>query len=86
MSARIVAVADTFDAVTTQRVYQNPFSIDEALGIIRKLEGKNFDPMVVAAFFSAYDDGEIAVIPNEHVATPVQPSVEPAGPAQVMHT
>ncbi|HVS15041.1 MAG TPA: HD domain-containing phosphohydrolase [Thermoanaerobaculia bacterium] len=63
LMARIVGVADTFDALTTQRVYQAPFAPDEALEIVRSLRGQNFDPRVVEAFFAAYDRGEISVHP-----------------------
>ncbi|MGD2116047.1 MAG: HD domain-containing protein [Acidobacteriota bacterium] len=57
--ARIVAVADTFDAITTNRPYQKAFSLDEATSIITKLTGSRFDAKVVTAFFRAYEDGEV---------------------------
>ena len=66
MMARIVAVADTFDAVTTQRVYQDPYTPEQAVEIIRKLEGTGFDPRVVAAFLQAYDSGEVQLLPMQH--------------------
>ena len=59
MMARIVAVADTFDAITTQRVYQNPYTDEEALGIIQKLIGKRFAPDIADAFLRAYTAGDI---------------------------
>jgi len=61
--ARVVAVADTFDAVTTQRVYQDPYTPEEAMAIVDKLEGINFDPRVVQAFREAFAAGEIEVLP-----------------------
>jgi putative nucleotidyltransferase with HDIG domain len=61
LMARIVAVADTFDAVTTQRVYQDPFTPEEALEILRKLTGKAFDARIVAAFNAAFEAGDIRV-------------------------
>ena len=64
--ARVVGVADTFDAITTQRVYQNPYTPEEALGIIRKLDGKGFDPRIVKAFLEAYENGDISVLPITH--------------------
>ncbi len=66
--ARIVGVADTFDAVTTQRVYQDPCTAEEALEIIERLNGSGFDPRVVAAFMSAYESGAIQVLPVKHKA------------------
>jgi putative nucleotidyltransferase with HDIG domain len=64
LMARIVAVGDTFDAVTTQRVYQDPFTPEEALEIIKKLDGTGFDPHVVAAFLEAFNAGEIELAPS----------------------
>lgn len=64
LMARIVAVGDTFDAVTTQRVYQDPFTPEEAVEIIKKLDGTGFDPRVVAAFLQAFEAGEIEIAPT----------------------
>ena len=47
--ARIIAVADTLDAMTTNRPYQSAMEIDYALGKIRALVGTKFDPDVVDA-------------------------------------
>ncbi len=59
LSARIVAVADTFDAITTNRPYQKAYSLEEATSIITKLTGSRFDAKVVTAFFKAYEQGEV---------------------------
>lgn len=48
--ARIVSMADVFDALTTKRCYKPAFSVDDALDIIRKGRGTHFDPEVVLAF------------------------------------
>jgi putative two-component system response regulator len=48
--ARIVAVADVFDALTTRRSYKEAWSVDDAVNAINQDSGKNFDPTVVAAF------------------------------------
>lgn len=50
LSARIVAVADVYDALTTQRRYKNAFSHEEACELIIQARGKQFDPAVVDAF------------------------------------
>ena len=47
--ARIIAVSDTFDAITTNRPYQSARDIDDALEIIRKAAGSKFDLKVVEA-------------------------------------
>lgn len=50
LSARIVAVADVYDALTTSRVYKAAISIDDAEQIILQSSGKQFDPVIVEAF------------------------------------
>ncbi len=57
--ARIVAVADTFDAVTTNRPYQQAYDLSFAVDTTTKLAGSRFDAKVVTAFLRAYDAGEI---------------------------
>jgi HD-GYP domain-containing protein (c-di-GMP phosphodiesterase class II) len=47
--ARIVAVADTWDALTSHRPYQQPMSTTDALKVMEGLKGKSFDPRVVEA-------------------------------------
>ncbi len=50
LEARIVALADVFDALTSRRCYKPPFHIKDALRIIKQGSGKHFDPKVVKAF------------------------------------
>jgi HD-GYP domain-containing protein (c-di-GMP phosphodiesterase class II) len=57
--ARVIAVADTFDALTTTRPYQNAHTPDQALQIVQNLAGKRLDPVVVAALLAVYARGEI---------------------------
>ncbi|MGB5550375.1 MAG: HD domain-containing phosphohydrolase [Thermoanaerobaculia bacterium] len=59
LSARIVAVADTFDAITTTRPYQKACDTAFAVETITKLAGKRFDVDVVSAFHSAFEAGQI---------------------------
>ena len=56
---RIIAVADTFDALTTNRPYQQAHDTDDALRIIRSVSGKRLDPTAVAALEALYKRGEI---------------------------
>jgi putative nucleotidyltransferase with HDIG domain len=58
---RIIAVADTFDALTTNRPYQQAHDPQEALRIIRSLSGKRLDPNAVTSICAIYDRGEIRV-------------------------
>jgi HD-GYP domain-containing protein (c-di-GMP phosphodiesterase class II) len=48
--ARVIAVADCFDALTSQRAYRAPLSREAALTIMRKEAGKQFDPDMLPAF------------------------------------
>ncbi len=50
VGARILAVADAFDAMTSDRPYRMAMSIDEALAEIKRCTGSQFDPQVTAAF------------------------------------
>lgn len=50
LGARIFAVADVFDAVTTFRPYRMPMSPQDAAALIRREAGKHFDPEIVTAF------------------------------------
>ncbi len=61
LSARILAVADTFDAMTSDRIYRKAFKREEALREIVKLSGKFFDQNVVHAAVPIFK-GECALI------------------------
>lgn len=50
LSARIMAVADVFDALVSKRSYKEPFSFEKATAIIREESGTHFDPVVANAF------------------------------------
>jgi HD-GYP domain-containing protein (c-di-GMP phosphodiesterase class II) len=58
---RIIAVADTFDALTTNRPYQQARDCQEALRIIHSLSGKRLDPVAVSALDAVFRRGEIQV-------------------------
>ena len=73
---RIIAVADTFDALTTNRPYQQAHDAEAALRIIHNLSGKRLDPTAVAALTAIYERGEIRIQkPNVVVPPPAQPSL-----------
>src|SRR6266536_2027129 len=55
----IVAVADTFDAMTTDRPYQKAMKFEDAVKRIQSFVGTRYDPDVVAAFTEACEDGQI---------------------------
>lgn len=60
LMVRIIAVADTFDAVTTDRPYQAGSEFPKALDILRKHAGTKYDPIVVDAMDSAFAKGTLA--------------------------
>jgi HD-GYP domain-containing protein (c-di-GMP phosphodiesterase class II) len=59
LMARIIAVADTLDAITTNRPYQSAMDLDFAMERIRSLAVSRFDPKVVAALESAVRAGRL---------------------------
>ena len=61
MQARIVAIADTFDAMTTNRPYQKAMELNYVVEKIKSFAGTRFDPRVVDAFATAVKRGDIAI-------------------------
>lgn len=59
MQARIVSVADTFDAMTTDRPYQKGMSLEDALALIKTFVGSRYDVKVVDALVAACESGQI---------------------------
>jgi putative two-component system response regulator len=53
---RIVAVADVFDALTSERPYKKAWDIDKAAAFLRDGRGTHFDPVCVDAFLAAWND------------------------------
>jgi putative nucleotidyltransferase with HDIG domain len=63
--ARIVAVADCFDAITTNRPYQKAYEKRHAAEVITKLAGSRFDAKIVTAFLRAYEMGDLEKLVGE---------------------
>ncbi len=59
LTARILCVADTFDAITSRRCYQNPREIETALQIIENGAGTQFDPELATLFVRKFREGAI---------------------------
>ena len=57
LEARIAAVADSFDAMTSDRPYRLRLSMEEAIAEIMRCSGTQFDPSVVEAMLRAVDSG-----------------------------
>ncbi|HWQ84335.1 MAG TPA: HD domain-containing phosphohydrolase, partial [Anaerolineales bacterium] len=60
--ARIVAVADSFDAMTTNRPYSPARSLENAMEEIQRCSGTSYDPAVVEVFQSFWAEGQIKQI------------------------
>ena len=77
---RVIAVADTFDALTTNRPYQQAHDPYEAIRIIENLSGKRLDPMAVTALLAIFLRGDIRIPkPAGSVGTPA-PTTSPITP------
>lgn len=74
MVARIIGVADTFDAMTTTRPYQQAMTLDYVLQKMRSMSGSRFDPVVVEAFIAAVEAGDISP-PTRGVEEPASTEV-----------
>lgn len=66
LSARIMAVADVFDALVSKRSYKEPFTVEEAMKIISEGAGTQFDPQIAQVFVESED--EVRAILENHEA------------------
>jgi putative nucleotidyltransferase with HDIG domain len=66
--ARIIAAADVFDAMTTQRPYQNAMGLEYVFKRMRELSGPRLDPAMVEAFFAAIQRGDLVPLGRVEVA------------------
>ena len=73
LQARIVSVADTFDAMTTTRPYQRAMDIRFVFQRLRELAGNRFDPVIVEALIHSYEKGELVPIPREDAPADTPP-------------
>ena len=82
----LCGIADVYDAMRSQRVYQQAFPTDRILAVLQRNDGKQFDQNLVRRFVQLVgiypagnlvrlDNGEIAVVINAHAADPYRPRV-----------
>ncbi|MGH9944192.1 MAG: HD domain-containing phosphohydrolase [Pyrinomonadaceae bacterium] len=86
MQARIVSVADTFDAMTTERPYQQAMKTEDAITLIKTYVGTRYDERVVAALAEAIDSGQLSagrVKLRSHRPAEVQLAAVPPTPTAV---
>ncbi|HSH68572.1 MAG TPA: HD domain-containing phosphohydrolase, partial [Deferrisomatales bacterium] len=85
LSARIVAVADVYDAMTSARVYKRSYSHDEAVQLIVADRGSRFAPDVVDALLACLDE-VVAIrarLQDQRVAVPGAPGQAVAAPSVI---
>jgi putative two-component system response regulator len=76
LCARIVAIADVYDALTTKRVYKDAYTHEEAAKIIYDSRGTHFDPDMVDAF-TIVEEQMLAIRTRLDDALPVGSPTEP---------
>ena len=68
LSARLMAIADVYDALVNKRIYKPAYSHNEAVNYIKQQKGLHFDPDIVDAFIEIETDFEqISQLCNEHL-------------------
>lgn len=86
-AARLVAVADVFDALTSERPYKRAWSVEEANNLLRAESGRHFDPDIITAFFDnlsgilairerwadEHDSGREDIPQNNSAIIPIRP-------------
>jgi HD-GYP domain-containing protein (c-di-GMP phosphodiesterase class II) len=65
LGARIIAVADAFGAMTTDRPYRNALSLEEAVKELKKCSGTQFDPYIVDIFLSILQEKNTFKLPSD---------------------
>jgi putative two-component system response regulator len=70
LSARLMAIADVFDALISRRIYKPPFSIETALEMIIENSGTHFDPDIVDAFKRRIEDFRAIAARYEDIEPP----------------
>ncbi len=83
LQARIISVADTFDAVTTERPYQEAMTLDVALALVKRFTGTRYDERVVAALVAACEAGDIRLKSTR--LTPLTPDEPVIGVAYALN-
>ncbi len=76
--ARMIAVADSFDAMTTNRSYRKAFTVEHALQEIRDGTGSHYEPAAARAFISAYEQGVFGLPDEMQLGRDVRDSLQHA--------
>ena len=65
LSARVMAVADVFDALVSKRSYKEPFTFEKAMDIIREGAGTQFDPQIAEIFMESAEEARQISVAHE---------------------
>jgi len=84
MMARVIAVADAFDAMTTHRPYQKAMSFAKAQERLNILKGLAFDERIVEAFNRAYQQGLIVPEPDNNLQVAGQDATAISSPSAIV--
>jgi len=76
IGARIISVVDSYDAMTSRRVYQESLTIEQAKEELRRCAGSQYDPQVVAAFLRILDEQEQGMLPAESAGSTTSGATE----------
>lgn len=77
LPARIVAVADVFDALTSSRPYKEAWSVEKALQLLTTGSGSHFDPVCISAFMARLDDVRAIRDADPGDEVPAEPEPDP---------
>ncbi|MBD3349663.1 MAG: response regulator [Candidatus Eisenbacteria bacterium] len=70
LGARILTVADAYDALTSRRPYRDALSVEDALSVLEDASGTQFDPVIVRAFLSSTELHKLATEKPDRCAEP----------------
>ncbi len=70
MSARILCIADSFDAMVSMRSYKEPYTVEYALEELKRQRGRQFDPRLTDRFIKLVEEG--AIVPKLDAELAVQ--------------
>jgi response regulator RpfG family c-di-GMP phosphodiesterase len=70
LGARIIAISDAYDSMTSDRPYRKPLSSVEAKNELLKCSGKQFDPHLVSIFLNILKEMEEVILVRDHLRTP----------------
>ncbi len=79
MGSRVLAVADSFDAMISQRVYNRPITVADAAHELERNKGTQFDPKVVEAFLAILDRGDDRLIFIDEKSPVLEPARDSTG-------